>query len=418
MLLSGFLSIGLAVGLGVLVGNTSPFGEEAGASAGLLVAAMSGGILLSRKVVAWFGAEYGPIWSQRLIRLCCCMPLLAIGAAPLLDSSNSSAGAALWLGLLILAVLVNWDRTIEDASAGEMRFGRAIGMAILGMLLTAALAGMFGTGKEECVMLIGAGVAGIVSLILQATAWWLPTRAGEAPKVRPSYPQAVPEDHAVAPAPPPPTPVAYAAEATPQLSAARVPGEARDGGSLFGQAPQRKLRWGVTRAFWGLVAFVLTGGAIVTFLYPLVATNAAHHDITASIVACTGFVSLMIFALCKTTPIKRDGFWRETLRPFLISVTLVGIGGTITGIASEWDHSNEFGFGRCVSDEGRVALISGLVMCSLMFLVLTLFTGRRRRSPKPFVLVDIGRGTQGDAAAASRQVTEAATDPEESEPAT
>ena len=39
---------------------------------------------------------------------------------------------------------------------------------------------------------------------------------------------------------------------------------------------------------------------------------------------------------------------------------------------------------RCVPDEARAALITGLVMCSLMFLGLTLFTGRKRR-PKPFL---------------------------------
>jgi hypothetical protein len=415
MLLSGFLSIGLGVGLGVLVGTTSPFGEDAGVSAGLLVVALSGGILLSRKVVAWFGAECGPIWSQRLIRLCCCTPLLAIGAAPLLDSSRySDVGAALWIGLLILAVLVNWEKTIEDASAGEMRFGRAVGMAVLGMVSTVALAGMFGTGNKEHVMLIGAGVAGLVSLILQSTAWWLPARAGRA--ATPSLPdrwQGEGSDSAGshgATVEPPWSPLGPPLESGDSVGAAYT---ARTTPDL---ASHPRLRWGVTRAFWGLVAFVLTGGAIVTFLYPLVATGAAHHDITLSIVLCTSFASFMIFALRKTTPSKRDGLWRETVRPFLISAMLAGIGGTITGIASEWDHSAEWG--RCVTDEGRVALISGLVMCSILFLGLTLFTGRRRRSPKPFVLVDVGRGTRGDAAATSRQVTEAATDPEESEPAT
>jgi len=149
----------------------------------------------------------------------------------------------------------------------------------------------------------------------------------------------------------------------------------------------------------------------------------------------------MIYALSKLGPVKRIGLWRETLRPFLISMSLFGIGGTTTGIAREWNHyvtpcdagtdeeesireavdqrtraieaevkvvgakvhipippimrlpqrpfrHGDPNFPRlCLGDEERVALVSGLVLSSLLFLSLTLtfLTGGRARRTPPFL---------------------------------
>jgi len=148
----------------------------------------------------------------------------------------------------------------------------------------------------------------------------------------------------------------------------------------------------------------------------------------------------MIYALSKLGPVKRIGFWRETVRPFLISASLFGIGGTTTGIAREWYHystpcdmdlsvetpedadvgleigelvkvqarvheaqkriaarvgslrlgieARDAGLPRrCISDEERVALVSGLVLSSLLFLtlMLTFLTGGRPRPTQPFL---------------------------------
>jgi hypothetical protein len=197
------------------------------------------------------------------------------------------------------------------------------------------------------------------------------------------------------------------------------------------------------------------GGAIVTFLTSLIATDMDHHDITLVVILCTGFASFMIFAFCKTGPMKRIGFWRETVRPLLISVSLFGIGGTTTGIAREWHHSStpcdlDLSFStpedadigihvgqfvdvqarvheaqkriaarvgslrlgiegrnaglprRCVSDEERVALVSGLVLSSLLFLslMLSFLTGGRPRPTQPF-LQDSESGADRPAAVAS-----------------
>jgi hypothetical protein len=75
-----------------------------------------------------------------------------------------------------------------------------------------------------------------------------------------------------------------------------------------------------------------------------------------------------------------------------MSLMAFGIGGTITGIAREWSHYVHYSdyapakTMACLGDEGRVALIAGLVMCSLAFLYLFFFTGGKRRRTQPFVL--------------------------------
>ena len=388
MLLSGVLSIALALGLGMLVGIN--FGEEEGAAASMLVVAMSLAILGSRGAVSWFGVVNGPQWAQKMIRLCCGAPLLAIGALPLLtgNSIESDGGLAIWIALLLLTTVKNWEATMDRASTGELRFGSALLIGALALGITAAIAGILDVGPVEGWMVIGAGVACAASIIIQATAWWLPARAaqqfgGPDEYTPPQRPAAGPVD---------PEEVAMQAGRTVQEQVATTPAvDPQPSDSNASQDPPRpRLRWGVTRAFWGLVAFALTGGAIVTFLTSLLARDMAYHDLTAVIVTCTGCASFMIFALRKTTPFKRDGFWRETFRPFLISLSMFAIGGTITGIAREWTHESFSHWLECdvicLADEGRIALVSGLVLSSLGFVTLGLSTGRKPRSPKPFLI--------------------------------
>lgn len=404
MALSGLFALGLAIGLGVLIGNA--LGEEFGVAAGVLVVSMSGGIILSRRAVRWFGVQYGPTWSRWLINLCCCTPLIAMGAAPLLDSRYEKYGAAVMLGLLFVATF--WKSGEKEGrgggrGVGEISFACAIGTALWAVLCAMVVSLFLSVCHVEWVMLINAAVAGAVSLITQASSWWAPARAAGAGRHVGlgrhggwgRQQRGWERHHAAPPLPPQEAPAAdrtadgYAYEG--DISAER---EAYDASEPVRRsaAKHARLRWGITRAFWGLVAFILMGGAIVTFLIPLIGNKFGAHDVTASIIACTGCFSFMIFALRKTTPIKRHGFWRESLRPFLIALMMFGIGATITGIAREWSHVSYCGCQeddvRCVPVEGRVALISGLVMCSIVFLGLLLFTGRKPRTPKPFVVND------------------------------
>jgi len=437
--LLGMLLVVLSVGFGLVVGNTYPgYGSaDIGAAAGMLVAALYFGALLGQYAVQWFGVRHGPGWAEKLIRLGCGAPLLAVGCAPLF---NLGLGMPVWLGLSTLAALKSWEREREEGSSGEISVKAMFGSALFALILTAIAGGMFLKGRSEHLHFVSAGVAAAVSLLMQAGAWRIVPQGPGAAGTE-GTPGAQP---AAAAEGVPGTRPAVAFEGglgTPPMAsgALALPGHAE--GVAIVDPYGRRPRAIVARMFWSVVAFVLMGGAIVTFLYPLIAAPENPHVITAVIIVCTGFAAFMVFALRKTTLLKRVGFWRETLRPFLISVSLFGIGGTTTGIAREWNCSYDsydvgdagdvladadlglqvgrlvevearvreaqrriaarvgplrLGFkeqdwrihGRCITDEGRVALVAGLVMSSLMFLGLTLFTGgkpRVPRSPKPFL---------------------------------
>jgi len=381
IVLCGLLSLGLAIGLGLLIGNAQG-SEEYGLAAGLLTVLMSGGILLARRLIGWFSVTDGPRWSQQLITLCACAPFVAMGSAPAMDRYDEE-GVALFLGLLVVALFHKHDKDRE--SSGEISFGCAFWSAVWGMICVAIWSGILNADAEN-VIWIGAGVAGAVSLIVQSTAWWRPVAKGpHTPEGPPSGGEGDGERHQADAG----TPIGEGQGFTADSPA--ISGGSGHAGDMTSSAMQHvRLRWGTTRAFWGLMTFLLTGGAIVGFLVPLVAENMHYHDVTGSIIACTGFFAFMLFALRKTTPFKREGFWRESARPFLLSLMLFGIGGTITGIAREWGHYSQCSWQdhatQCLGDEGRIALIAGLVMCSLALLFLFFFTGGKPRRSQPFVL--------------------------------
>jgi len=434
--------------LGLWVGNASRSdGEERGAAAGMLVVAMYFGVLLGRKGTAWFTVQDGPTWAQYMVRAVCAAPLLAIGCAPIFDLGG---GMAVWLGLIATATFTNWEKLVDGRTDGEISFGQVFSKWIGALVLTSIAAGLTGYHRPDRVMFISAGVAAVVAFVMQAAAAWIPYRRRESRAAASDAAQAgrgssptQPVSPMAACCPPPPSVPWAAPAAQPSV---------RDSGQAA--LPAAPARWALTRAFWGLVAFGLMGGAIVTFLVPLIATDMDHHDVTLAVILCTGFAAFMIFALCKIGPVKRVGFWRETLRPFLISASLFGIGGTITGISREWDHYSvpceidlsvdtpgdadigvdigelvkvqarvreaqkriaahvgPFRLGiegqesqirrRCVTDEGRVALVSGLVFSSLLFLslMLSFLTGGSPRSAQPF-LQDGESGSVGVGSAA------------------
>jgi serine/threonine protein kinase len=451
------LLAGLSVGLGLAVGNTGgAFAEEKGAAAGMLAAALYLGVLIGGRAVQWFGVQSGPGWANKLIRGFGAAPLLAIGCAPIFDVG---IGLPVWLGLIALAAINNWESDSEAGDHGEIRFGPIFGNIIFAMILT-AIAGLV-TGDEkhpQRIMFISAGAAAVATFVLQAGAWWTVHHRAAAPcpagagAMSGGIANEMPLEGASVthPTPWPGAPATL---------------EAPSGQAMI-DSQGRRPRGGFARMFWSVVAFVLMGGAIVTFLYSLIASPDNPHDMTAAVVLCTSFAAFMVFALRKTTPLKRPGFWRDSLRPFLISVSLFGIGATTTGIAREWNHeydpcawSNvhhsiaivdrqslnmeinarmqearatvsealaaipkpgrpplppdetdevieaDHGCDRaCLDDESRVALVAGLVMSSLLFLGLTLFTGgksRAPRTPKPF-LQDMGRaGGEPEAAIAT-----------------
>lgn len=446
LLLTLMLLVGLSAGLGVIFGNASG-SEDGGVTAGMLVFALSGAVVLAGKAAPWFGVVDGPRWASRMVRACCAAPLLAIACAPMLGGSGheSAQGLAVFLGLLVVATVADWDKTWHTAWAGEMSFGNAIGKAI-GAVVATMIACLITDTDPAWFVGMSACVAAAGSLVVQTFSWQPAHRQGLG---GPPPPTSGPPgkrsegvhftDETIALGPPPPPPPQNVPYAIPTDSSYHRSGG--DSGRASGPGIGAPRRWALTRAFWGIVAFALMGGAIVTFLIPLIATPSNPHDITLAIILCTTFTSFMIFAIRKTGPVKRIGFWRETLRPFLISASLAGIGGTITGIAREWNctygrpeeceseidrreneietrdldrgarhvlkdqirvarnqiavhlpgvriglNGQEWRFHeRCVSDEGRVALVSGLVLSSLMFLFLTFLSGNAPRPVPPFL---------------------------------
>ncbi len=440
LLLTFMLLVGLSAGLGVIFGNASG-SEEGGVAAGMLVCALFGAVVLAGKAAQWFGVVDGPRWASRMVRACCAAPLLAIACSPMLSGSSheSSQGLAVFLGLLVVASFADWEKTWHTAWAGEMSFGNAIGKGIGAVVATMIACLVTGTEPDWFVGM-SACVAASGSLIVQTLSWRPTLRPTDGPPPPPGVsPDKGPTgmgytDETIAFGPPP--------QNEPRMIASNppfVPGA--DSGRALGSSVVGRSRWGLTRAFWGFVSFGLMGGAIVTFLYTLIAAPQNPHDMTLAVILCCACASFVIFALRKTGPMKREGFWRETLRPFLISLSLFGIGGTTTGIAREWNCTygstadcesdldrweNEVAnfdlragdalaiqarirearqkiavavgpvhlglaehewrvHDHCVSDEGRVGLVSGLVLSSLMFLSLTFLTGRAPRPVQPFL---------------------------------
>ena len=222
-------------------------------------------------------------------------------------------------------------------------------------------------GLTQTFRVVPDSIAAAVSFILQAGAWWVVhQRGGAAPSEIAESEQAVEPGETVTTfgtkeadsgvgqwfsdffRPEPDTPkipqnVKMAMDAANQANADWWRSHEAANASDPARAPRldwrgRRPRALIARVFWSMMSFGLMGGSIITFLYPLIAQPENPHAITASIILCTGFAAMAVFTLRKTTPLRQPGFWRETIRPFLISVSLFGIGATTTAVAREWDH--------------------------------------------------------------------------------
>ncbi len=397
MLLTVFMGALLSVALGIVCG-TSTNVDEIGGTAGMLIPALTLGIALSRKAYRWFGVEDGPGWAAKLIRAGYAAPLLAVACAPVMDRYGDG-GMVVWVAMSIVAMLFNWDKTLDMSAGGELSFGRAIWTGFAAMITYAIVSGITSGGAMGELMGAIAGAAGITSLLLQASSWWLVPVSephGDGPEGG-GYGDGYDDRHGPNEGGPAPydTPPSAAEAETIALGARPpvVPSADNDAPHEFqnmqDQLADPRTRWGVTRAFWGVIAFLAMIGSIVTFIFAIVGSTGEltsnYHDHTALIIACVGLASVSIFALRKTTAIKRDGFWRETLRPLMQSACLFTIGATITVVAREWDHIDAASQMRCLADDERAAAISGLVIASIMFIALTLFTGRGKRRSQGFL---------------------------------
>ena len=385
VVLSGIMALGIATGIGLLigVGVGDDEGIVAGVSSFLLVVAISGGVMLSRWLTTAKLSAAKPKWASRLVLMGCCLPLMVPASVPVLVEEDR-AGLAVLGALLIAVLMANWDERLRRGARGELEAGSAFGLALLAGILALVF-------QAYAFALVAAGVAAAASLSVQALAWAFPSRSERAASAAAGPP--APERPVPAPPPRPqeavsPLPLAAAGDSGPAVIPTAIPvQQGVPGAPKASNYPLRPPRSSVARAFWSLVAFILAGGTIVLFLAPLLVdfertervwdhngitwgrTVADHGMYMGLITGCVACFSFLIFALRKTTQRKRIGFWAETLQPFLQAAAMTGMGAAITALAMG-DHILVF-------DENWAGAIVGLVISSLLFLVLLFVRGKR-----------------------------------------
>ncbi|GIK15410.1 MAG: hypothetical protein BroJett003_03740 [Planctomycetota bacterium] len=426
MLLTGLMAVGMSFLSGLATAAVSEFRtEELAASAGLMTLAGSGGILLGRKVLGWLGASAYPTWAKRVVMLVCAGLPLLFGAAPALsDSRVDGDGGAMLLSLLILVMFADWSKAIHFGSCGALNVGDAFRKALGAFAAAVPLAGML--DGEPAAMFGSAAIAMAITLVLQASGWWLQPAGGAASvATKPIGPGEVGEavrsrvekhfrDGAVffrmqssrtgneaGPTAPPVRPAPPYWAGAPE-GAGVQPGGAGSAGEAGGELPlQPALRSGFARGFWSLVAFTLLIGVVVN-VAALAVMGRTMNTPQAPIIALIACAMGSLFALSKTTVRRRVGFWRETMRPFLLAGTATAIGAAITLIADPPMSRGYRQFYEGVYPNGqyvyqqytwrnnnvRPAMIPVLVASSLMFVTVAAARGRKSAAPRPFLMTD------------------------------
>ncbi len=440
MFLSGMMAIGLPIGFGVAVASAHGR-EEWGLAAGMLTLAVVGGILLSRRMLRWFDAQAQPAWVRRLVTATCCTPLVLLGAGPLLDGSRSDEeGLGLALGLLAVTLFGRWGRSLEKGADGGLYLGDAFNKALGALICTAALTGIVGGNPGETIF-VAAGAAAAACIILQTVGWWTigartvsagvagaGNKAGTVVAHDPATDQAMRRDAALTdPQEPPHQPWARVDAAAPpdvasfdpQGVQARTlpdqptppppfgvsPYQTAPGAMQASAVPDAALRSGFGRGFWSLMAFIALLGAIFSFTVPFVTQGGHGPPVALPIMACIASVCFALFALSKTTSRRREGFWRETARPFILMLLAIGIGSFIVmltpagktvqknhSVAIQSIYGNQVVFGRYggrISHRSQAPYIGGIVAFSVAFATTALAVRRRRRrAPKPFLVAN------------------------------
>ena len=437
VIMSGIMAMGVAVGIGLLIGfNVTGKGDQgivSGLSAFLFVAAMSGSVMFSRWLLATKLSAAQPHWVPRMILAGCCLPTMLVASLPLAEEVEARA-FAVFMGLFVTAMVADWEGRLERGARGELQVGRAVYLAIFAVIAAAVF-------QAQEFSLVAGAVAAATSLCVQALAWaWQPGGPRRIPGAAPGGlhpPQGLPP---MAPVTPPESPGSAGAEPpgrvpASELHADDIPmaipmGEQLRGVPKASAHPLTPKRSMFVRAFWSVVAFVLAGGAIALFVTPMIldlsqsywhspdlsslgkqaevyyreahtraligpiqyhavprgaqvsvvrVDNSAYAGVAAGCVAC---VSFLVFALRKTTQRRRPGFWRETLRPFLIAVAMTGMGASIAALATP---------GLVDAADERAGVITGVVFSSLLFVLLLFLRGRR---PHAHVMAGPAAGPQ------------------------
>ncbi len=368
-LLIALMLVGMAIALGVIAGNSKT--AEYGVAAAMTTVFMYLGLSMIRPVTAWFGAGRDPQWAPHLVALCCCAPLVAMGATPVLADSPRN-GLPFFLGLLALCVLGNWDKERDQGETGELSFGMAFWAGLSAVIWTNIAAGVTDSHAGN-VMFIAGGVAGVCSLVTQASSSWR-QGAGTVPHVPSDIPAMHPGVQSIPPGFQPVSPD----DTMQQLSPRHFPTSAQTTAAPLPVDPNAPIeRSAITRMFFGLVSFALMAGMIVTLLVPFILNEMTYEDTTGTIIGCIACGAALTFALRKTAPLRKRGIARNLIYPALVTLGLFGAGAITTGIIRHW--------GEYV-DESRVISIVGLC-ASAVFLFVGFFPPRLGRVvARPFLV--------------------------------
>ena len=368
-LLLALMLIGMAIALGVIAGNTH--GENYGIAAAMTTVFMYLGLRMSKPVANWFSAGGEPNWAPHLVSLCCCAPLVAAGATPLLADAPRH-GLPFFLGLLAMCTLANWDKERDQGESGELSFGLAFWAALSAVIWTNIAAAVTDNSSGNTMMLAG-GVAGICSLVTQAGGSWARNTVRQ-----PLVPAGIPAAYPGGPFPPGyqrVSPDDTVQQLGPRLSAAAMPATLATPLPIDPNAPIE--RWAGTRMFWGLVSFALMVLFIVTLLVPHILNDMTSEDTTGTIIGCIACGAALTFALRKTAPLRKPGFGRNIVLPGMLTLGLFGAGAITTGMIRHWVEFN---------NDSRILSVVGLC-ASAIFLFVGFFPPRVGRVvARPFLV--------------------------------
>jgi hypothetical protein len=325
---------------------------------------------------------------------------LAIGIAPL-ESVRGIPGGVMWASLVIVAFFTNWRERIERGAQGELSPGKAFWTGLFALVVCVVM-----SGGNDRAMWFAAGTAAAASLVVQAVAWlfplsqWLGGRPAHVSPPR-SVRGLAGRRHR--------TPRALGSHAAP-IGAERyqddeavehgAPAAEPNGGHLAAEVIEASTgpprRWAVTRIGGAVVGFSLLVAFVVLLLvqfgprqvqtttvewisgevhHTQIARHITQEERVGAITGCVACLGLALFAFRKMTRHRTGGFYRDTLRPLLLTAAACGIA---------------FGLGmlRMMSITGRERLshdevVAAKVCLALSIVVLVILLVKRGRRWQP-----------------------------------
>jgi len=372
---------------------------------------MTMGLILGIKLVSWISRGHPqPGWVPRVSMVGATAIPLFVCAVPIISYSEES-GALTCLALLATVLIVNWRKRVVSGARGELSIGQAFGAGLLGFILTAIFAS--DSHRSEPFLAIGAGAAAASSLMIQALAWFFPLRqwldgvpAGVFPHGGP--PESPPATGQFASSSSEAETLSYRGfhgvddrrdgDAAPDETSPRQQmfdrrqqtgqkfEERQHGQSMdtFVHPPHHKPRYAITRILGGIVGMAMlaaTAGLTLAMFNvrsgggPIQADEMLQFSLML-----TGAIGLMVFAFRKTSRYRTGGFYRDTLRPLLLIVPILGF----VGVGS-LKYAERLGWYGISSDEW-FAMRVVLVASAIVFVLLLFKRGKRyprRRLPMP-----------------------------------